>query len=194
MKKIMTAIGAMFILLTGVFTSCDWNLDDLTGPENKWEYKTFEYDEKVSFDCYCYYSTSEKEITMGSTSDGKENKVTLKKGLNVVIVNNEKSENKILDAATEGKTPFVLKCFEEGQSYNIEDDEGATKSLNFKKSIWSIIYLANSSFEQYSDTTFPLTKSYTYYESVENLKDGFNFEKVLKKMAANKLLEILEAE
>lgn len=73
------------------------------------------------------------------------------------------------------------------QEYSVT---AGSKNVNFKKSIWNVIYLANT-WEQYPDSLVPFTKDYSKYESVENLKDGFSMSKVIKKMAANKLVEIL---
>lgn len=55
------------------------------------------------------------------------------------------------------------------------------------------MYICNS-WDSYTTTNVPLAKMYTKYESVDNLKDGFSLSKILKKIAANKLLEILETE
>lgn len=198
MKKFFIAVSSvLFLFGLLVITGCDSDtVDNLVGPTDKWCYKQFTYEnnsdttKNANFDCYCYYATADKNIVMGVSSDGQKNTVTLKKGLNIIIANDTNSDNKIIEAVSSGKTPFVFKSFADGDSMSVEDDSGAQKNVNFKKSIWNVIYLANS-WEQCPDSLLPFTKDYSRYESVENLKDGFSMSKVIKKMAANKLVEIL---
>lgn len=200
MKKICLLISALTIFLCGmIFTGCEGSvLDELTGPTDKWCYKEFSYgddstESATKFDCYCYYASSDKGVTMGSDSSNKATTVTLKKGLNIVIANNENSSNEIVTTATSGKTAFYLENISAGEDFTIEKSDGTTTTKNFKKIIWNLIYSANS-WETYSDSTFPLTKSYTKYESVSSLKEGFNLSRILKRMAANKLIALLEAD
>ena len=197
MKKAFVLISAMMALLFSmIFTGCNEDvINELTGPTDKWCYTTIEYGDNIKVDVYCYYATENKTITLGSNTDNSENKVELTTGLNLVIMDNENNTNanKILNTVTSGKTPFLFKSFAQGATMEIENDDGDTQSVSFKKTIWNIIYICNS-WDNYTDKTFPLTKTYSNYESVSSLKDGFSLSKILKKIAANKLLEILEAE
>lgn len=198
MKKFFIAVSSvLFLFGLLVITGCDSDtVDNLVGPTDKWCYKQFTYEndsdptKNVKFDCYCYYANADKNIVMGVNASGQGNTVTLQKGLNIIIANDTNSDNKIIETVASGKTPFVFKSFADGESMSVEDNSGTQKNVNFKKSIWNVIYLANT-WEQYSDSLLPFTKDYSKYESVENLKEGFSMSKVIKKMAANKLVEIL---
>lgn len=203
MKKIQTmklfsVISLAVTMLCGmIFTGCNSGvIEELTGPTNKWCNTTVEMPNKdgnsnYKLDIYCYYATQEKSVQIGNSSE----RTTLKKGLNVVIsvVDNTPSSTitEIFGTVTSGKTPYVLKTFEEGSSsMTVEADDGTQKSLTLKKSVWNILYLANK-WESYSDSTVPFTKNCGSYESAGDLTENFNMSKILKKLAANKLLELL---
>lgn len=208
MKKILTVLAAAAALVSGMmFTGCseDSPLNDLVGPTNTWCRRSVEYKAASegtpakTIDVYCYYATSDKEVTMGVNSEGNPAKVNVVKGLNIVVAGDKNATaadySDILGTLISGKTPFYFKSFAEGEK-NLEietDDSGAKKSLTVKKTLWNLLYLT-SSWSTYSDTTFPLADAYASYESVTDLKSGFSLSKILKKMAANKLEQILLAE
>ncbi len=186
------------VLLAGVmFTGCDDVAEELLGPTNKWCVKTFSFNSDSEtgtakdVDVYCYYATADKDVVLGSNSSNQKATVTLKKGLNVILCGSQNATNTsdIFGTVTNGKTPFCVKSYEEGAA--ISFDSSSTTTL--KKSVWNLIYNCNK-WDSYSDTTMPLTKNYTSYESVTDLKDGFSIETILRKMAANKLNQILLGE
>lgn len=203
MKKIITILAAAFCLFSGMmFTGCDEDspLNELVGPVNTWCYRRVEYksNPSKSVDVYCYYATQDKDdIVMGYSSSGEENKakVTLKKGLNIVITGDENETSDILNTTTNKKIPFYLKSFVEGESeLKIAGNEDGTgeKSFTVKKTLWNLLYLS-AGWDSYSDKTFPLSKSYQNYESVQELKNGFKLSIILRKLAASKLEQILLA-
>ena len=210
MKKIITILAAAFCLFSGMmFTGCDEDspLNELVGPVNTWcrrqvEYKAAEEGTPAkTIDVYCYYATQDKTINMGCDLSGLVQTAELKKGLNIVIAGDKNASasnsayDDILGTVTNNRTPFCFKSFEEGSSSLAiaTDDEGSsTKNLTIKKTLWNILYLT-AAWSTYSDKTFPLTDSYASYESVSDLKTGFSLSKILRKMAANKLEQILLA-
>ena len=195
MKKAFVVISAMMSLLCSmIFTGCNEEvINELTGPTNKWCSTTINYGENIKVDVYCYYATDNKTVTLGSKNDNSEDKIELTKGLNVVVTDNPNNTNFIFNTVTSGKTPFYRKSFAQGATMEIENENGIPQEVSFKKTIWNIMYICNS-WDSYTTTNVPLAKMYTKYESVDNLKDGFSLSKILKKIAANKLLEILETE
>lgn len=192
--RLFSVISLAVAMLCGmIFTGCNSEvIEELTGPTNKWCNTTVEMPNKdgnsnYKLDIYCYYATQEKSVQIGHGSE----KTTLKKGLNVVISSVDNGNSDIFNAVTSGKTPYVLKTFEEGStSMTAEANDGTQKSLTLKKSVWNILYLANK-WDFYSDSTVPFTKNYGSYESAGDLKENFSMSKILKKLAANKLLELL---
>lgn len=195
MKKAFVVISAMMSLLCSmIFTGCNEEvINELTGPTNKWCSTTINYGENIKVDVYCYYATDNKTVTLGSKNDNSEDKIELTKGLNVVVTDNPNNTYSIFNTVTSGKTPFYRKSFAQGATMEIENENGTPQEVSFKKTIWNIMYICNS-WDSYTTTNVPLAKMYTKYESVDNLKDGFSLSKILKKIAANKLLEILETE
>ena len=203
MKKLFGFMTCLAVLLAGVmFTGCDDVAKELLGPTNKWCMKTFSFNSDSDtgtakdVDVYCYYATADKDVVLGSTSTNAKATVTLKKGLNVVLCGNSNATktSEIFGTVTSGKTPFVVKTFEEGAAISFgSGDSSSNDTTTLKKSVWNLIYVCNS-WESYSDKTMPLTNAYTSYESVTDLKDGFSIETILRKMAANKLNEILLGE
>ncbi len=209
MKKILTVLAAAAALVSGMmFTGCseDSPLNDLVGPTNTWCRRSVEYKAASegtpakTIDVYCYYATSDKEVTMGVNSEGNPAKVNVVKGLNIVVAGDKNATasdySDILGTVTSGKTPFCFKSFAEGSStlkIAKDDDGNEEKDLTVKKTLWNLLYLT-SSWSTYNDKTFPLTDAYASYESVTDLKTGFSLSKILKKMAANKLEQILLAE
>ncbi len=196
-QRLISVISLVIATLCAMsFAGCNKDIiDELTGPTNKWCNTTVKMptsnDSDSKLDIYCYYATQEKSVQIGNSSE----KTTLKKGLNVVIsvVDNtsDSTISEIFGTVTSGKKPYVLKTFEEGSSsMQVEDDNGNTKTLTLKKSVWNILYLANE-WDSYSDSTVPFTKESGKYETVSDLKDKFSISKILKKLAANKLLELL---
>ena len=211
MKKIITILAAAFCLFSGMmFTGCDEDspLNELVGPVNTWcrrqvEYKAAEEGTPAkTIDVYCYYATQDKpDIIMGCDSSGNAVKHDLVKGLNIVIAGDKNANaantaySDILGTVTGNKTPYCFKSFAEG-STNLEistsDTTDATQTLKVKKTLWNVLYFT-SYWQTYSDATFPLTDAYVTYEDVNDLKTGFSLSKILRKMAANKLEQILLA-
>lgn len=210
MKKIFTILACAVTLLSGMmFVGCDEDspLNELVGPTNTWCRRQVEYkaadgtNPAKTIDVYCYYSTQEKTINMGCNSSGQVQTAELKKGLNIVIAGDKNASasnsayDDILGTVTNTRTPFCFKSFEEGSSslaIATNDDGSSTENLTVKKTLWNILYLT-AVWSTYSDNTFPLTDSYASYESVADLKTGFSLSKILRKMAANKLEQILLA-
>lgn len=209
MKKILTVLAAVVALASGmIFTGCteDSPLNDLVGPTNTWcrrsvEYKAAENSNPAkTIDVYCYYSTTNKQVRMGVDNEGNAKNVDVVAGLNIVIAGDKNASagayTDILGDVTNNRTPYCFKSFAEGsKTLKIakSDSDNDDKELTVKKTLWNLLYLS-SSWSTYSDITFPLTDSYASYESVNDLKDGFSLSKILKKMAANKLEQILLAD
>ena len=212
MKKIITILAAAFCLFSGMmFTGCDEDspLNELVGPVNTWCRRQVEYKAAKegtpakTIDVYCYYATQDKEIVMGCYKESDEGLFTpktvqLKKGLNIVVAGDKNAAanayDDILGTLTSGKTPFIFKSFAEGSNseLSIENSSGQEKTLTVKKTLWNVLYLT-ASWATYSDSTFPLKDSWSNYEAVTDFKTGFSLSKILRKMAANKLEQILLA-
>lgn len=195
MKKtllITSIIGAL------CFTGCNKGIvEELTGPTDKWCKTEVQVNGKASetetakdytLDVYCYYGTSEKEVQIGSGTE----KTKLVKGLNIIISTKDEDKNTIFSSVTGSNHPYIFKSFAEGNNVPVEDDTGKEKNVSLKKSMWTIIYNCNNWSKTYSNDTLPLIDSATDYSSAGELKTDFSISKILKKMAANKLMEILE--
>lgn len=196
MKKLALMLSAFVVLAASlVATSCNLNkLQSLLGPEDEWEMAEVEYSEGKKVTLYARYGSAEKTVKLGSNSSDEPVDVTLVEGLNVLLVADENNKNDIFGAVTGNKTPFYLFTCKKGQKLSFgkeKDTDESETEVTLSKSIWTLMYLGND-WEEVSNTMMPLTKFYTNYESVAELKDGFNFKKILKKIAANKLLEMLE--
>lgn len=190
MKKIMTAIGAMFILLTGVFTSCDFS--DFVAPTDQWVYKessdsysfSYEYNEKkVNFDIYVNYATKESPISFSGTEK------TIEPGLNVILIPDlETSDTGALKELLNATNLDNICLFQSlGTSFEAGDtesdsDTGTKQSLT--TTAWTVIYNLNR-FDDYSDKQISnLTKKLTLAADTK-----ISWKKVLYNMLGSKLLD-----
>lgn len=190
MKKIMTAIGAMFILLTGVFTSCDFS--DFVAPTDQWVYKessdsysfSYEYNEKkVNFDIYVNYATKESTISFSGTEK------TIEPGLNVILIPDlETSDAGALGELLNATNLDNICLFQSlGTSFEAGDtesdsDSGTKQSLT--TTAWTVIYNLNR-FDDYSDKQISnLTKNLTLAADTK-----ISWKKVLYNMLGSKLLD-----
>lgn len=190
MKKIMTAIGAMFILLTGVFTSCDFS--DFVAPTDQWVYKessdsysfSYEYNEKkVNFDIYVNYATKESTISFSGTEK------TIEPGLNVILIPDlETSDTGALRELLNATNLDNICLFQSlGTSFEAGDtesdsDSGTKQSLT--TTAWTVIYNLNR-FDDYSDKQISnLTKKLTLAADTK-----ISWKKVLYNMLGSKLLD-----
>lgn len=190
MKKIMTAIGAMFILLTGVFTSCDFS--DFVAPTDQWVYKessdsysfSYEYNEKkVNFDIYVNYATKESTISFSGTEK------TIEPGLNVILIPDLKTSDagaleELLNATNLDNICLFQSLgtsFEAGDTES-DSDTGTKQSLT--TTAWTVIYNLNR-FDDYSDKQISnLTKNLTLAADTK-----ISWKKVLYNMLGSKLLD-----
>lgn len=194
MKKVFQTLSIFLVLVTMAFAFMGCDPNEKLGPTDTWCYKVFDYNDTAKFDAYCYYATEAKTLKSGSET------ISLVEGLNIIITNEsmeEKSSSSILDKVTGYDYAYYQKSFAVGDTMEVESsdddaEETKTKTLTFKKLYWNIFYLANTWNESYTDTTVPFVKNGSKFGATKTLKDGFNFTKVLKKMAANKLLSLLE--
>lgn len=190
MKKIMTAIGAMFILLTGVFTSCDFS--DFVAPTDQWVYKessdsysfSYEYNEKkVNFDIYVNYATKESTISFSGTEK------TIEPGLNVILIPDlETSDAGALGELLNATNLDNICLFQSlGTSFEAGDtesdsDSGTKQSLT--TTAWTVIYNLNR-FDDYSDKQISnLAKNLTLAADTK-----ISWKKVLYNMLGSKLLD-----
>ncbi len=190
MKKIMTAIGAMFVLLAGIFTSCD--LSEFIAPTDTWCYKessdsySFSYDyndKKVNFDIYVNYATKESTISFSGTEK------TVEPGLNVILIpdleTSDESTLKDLLNATSLTNICLFQSF--GTSFeagNTESDSDTGTKQSLTTTAWTVIYNLNR-FDDYSDKQISnLTKNLTLAADSK-----ISWKKVLYNMLGSKLLD-----
>lgn len=187
MKKLNFLLAFLTFALIFTFTSCDPEV--LQGPKNTWCYKEFEYNDTITFDAYCYYSTEKKELKIGSSS------IPLEEGLNIIITNEssvENSSSSILKTVTGKQYAYFVKSFKVGDEMEIENNSEEKKSLKFKESYWSLFYLGNKWNENYTEDMLPFVKYSSQFGKTSDLADNIQFSKILKRIAAEKLLEMLE--
>ena len=202
MKKSMKFLALFlgFVVLS-MFSGCRlWDeVKNLVGPTNEWLRYDYEYDTgstKVKLNCYLIYSDGNyknndfsdnfKQNYCDSTT-GK-----LKKGLTVVIspkVNGTGSSSSVNDAdfaqifgsaATDKK--YVAKTFEDGQSVQMDGENGSTPSFKMGYGAWAIIY--NSI--ELSRTGLPVAVNKD--AEFTRLNDNFNWKKFMAVMALQYLL------
>lgn len=197
MKKIFSIISTIVLAATVcMLTSCEAPL----APKDEWCETTYDYEndsgDAYSLDVYFYYASTDKEINFGYNKDDSSSpkKATLKKGLNIVIAPDAscKDYDDIFVTVTENKTPIYLKSFEEGNSTEIEDSEGNTTTFSMSYTAWNLIYFCNK-MEDSGTPDFANDKKTKYadFESVSDLTENFSWKKLLKKLALNKLTDLL---
>lgn len=190
MKKIMTAIGAMFILLTGVFTSCDFR--DFVAPTDQWVYKessdsysfSYEYNEKeVNFDIYVKYATKESTISFSGTEK------TIEPGLNVILIPDLKTSDEgtlreLLNATNLDNICLFQSLGTSFEAGNTESDSDTGTKQSLTTTAWTIIYNLNR-FDDYSDKQISnMTKNLTLAADTK-----ISWKKVLYNMLGSKLLD-----
>lgn len=190
MKKIMTAIGAMFILLTGVFTSCDFS--DFVAPTDQWVYKessdsysfSYEYNEKeVNFDIYVNYATKESTISFSGTEK------TIEPGLNVILIPDLKTSDEgtlqeLLNATNLDDICLFQSLGTSFEAGNTESDSDTGTKQSLTTTAWTIIYNLNK-FDDYSDKQISnMTKNLTLAADTK-----ISWKKVLYNMLGSKLLD-----
>lgn len=203
MKKIMTAIGAMFILLTGVFTSCDFS--DFVAPTDQWVWKSsktsdtsFTYkwtsdegtEKSVSFDIYVNYAT--KDSTLSFKNSGTAD---VKEGVNVLLVPSKDSDKSALEELISESTGVDEICIFKalGTKVSASSSESATdntesssdKQIEFSQTLWTLVYNFNK-FESYTDKQFDqVTESLTLASTSTKL----SWKKVLYNMLGSQLFD-----
>lgn len=118
-----------------------------------------------------------------------------KKGLNIIITNESSTENSsssILKTVTGKRYAYYVKSFKVGDTMEIEDDNEESKSLEFKELYWSLFYFGNKWNTNYTDELLPFVKNHSQFGETKDLMENISFSKILKKIAAEKLLDILE--
>lgn len=198
MKKIFSIISTIVLAATVcMFTSCE---APRLAPEDEWCEKNYEYENDsgvaYSLDVYFYYASKDKEINFGYNTEDSSSakKVTLTKGLNIVIAPHSTSEtySDIFGTVTENKTPIYLKSFAEGNSVDIEDSEGNTTAFSMSYTAWNLIYFCNTMDDSGTpDFARDSKTKYEKFESVDTLVEDLNWKKLLKKIALNKLTDLL---
>lgn len=187
MKKLNFLLAFLTFGLVFTFTSCD--KDAFQAPKDTWCYKEFSYNDTLTFDAYCYYSTEEKSLKVGSSN------IPLKKGLNIIITNESSTENSsssILKTVTGKQYAYYVKSFKVGDKMEIEDNNEESKALEFKELYWSLFYFGNKWNTSYTDELLPFVKNHSQFGETKDLMENISFSKILKKIAADKLLDILE--
>ena len=199
MKKIFSIISTIVLATTVcMLTSCE---APRLAPEDEWCEKTYEYEngsgDAYSLDVYFYYASKDKEINFGYNTEDTSSpkKATLKKGLNIVIAPDSSSDNDYSDifgTVTGDRTPIYLQSYEEGNSVDIEDSDGNTTAFSMSYTAWNLIYFCNTMDDSGTPDFARDTKTkYEDFESVSSLTENFSWKKLLKKIALNKLTDLL---
>lgn len=187
MKKLNFLLAFFTFGLVFTFISCDKEV--FQAPKDTWCYKEFSYNDTITFDAYCYYSTEEKPLNVGNSN------IPLEKGLNIIITNESSTENSsssILKTVTGKQYAYYVKSFKVGDTMEIEDNNNETNSLEFKELYWSLFYFGNKWNTNYTDELLPFVKNHSQFGETKDLMKNISFSKILKKIAAEKLLDILE--
>lgn len=187
MKKLNFLLAFLTFGLVFTFISCD--KEAFQAPKDTWCYKEFSYNDTITFDAYCYYSTEKKSLKGGNSN------IQLEKGLNIIITNESSTENSsssILKTVTGKQYAYYVKSFKVGDTMEIEDDNEESKSLVFKELYWSLFYFGNKWNTNYTDELLPFVKNHSQFGETKDLIENISFSKILKKIAAEKLLDILE--
>ncbi len=198
MKKLMTLISALLVLLSGfMFTGCDEELEEILAPSGTWYQTTTDYSSNDSSSTlYVYYYWNDTEKTFSGTTN-----YTAPAGLTVVVTT---YSNSTVAGLTNGK--YTVKTWANGEDFSFdEDDTGDGISDEQTSSIiskvgsmnrvkWGIFYQAakakakdEEGFKKLSGAPECLTGAGASSNAVnwENIKNSFSWKKII----ANYLLD-----
>ena len=197
MKKILTAISAVLLLLTaGIFSSCqegDEIVNELAGPTNTWcsmpiQYKNSD-DATDSANLYVHFYFSSTDTTSDSSAAKALKKgTTIPAGLTMVVTADSDSSSIISGLTT---SAYIMKTFPLDQEVAADDGDSSYKVTGSREK-WSGIYWLKSDLRkadnQDSNPPSQLANNGNGTKlEWESIKDEFSWKRLLANYLLNSL-------